>query len=154
MRLGFTGTQHIPRGERSYVAACLQDLVDRLSPTVVVTGGCIGIDAFVHHWMCENHPIIKRVVCLPHDRSKVDEKVILTADELHEDRATYRARNEQIVELSDVMAAFWTGQRAYSGTYMTMNIAMRSEKISRENVYGMKLLPSSEARERYFDART
>ena len=140
MILGFTGTQRIPAGEVAYVEACLEDLVERLKPTAVVTGGCIGIDAFVHHWMCRNHPTIRRVVCLPGDRKKVDMTVVDTADEVHEDRATYRARNEQIVELSEVMAAFWTGQRAFSGTYMTMNIANRAEK----------LLPSSEAREMYF----
>lgn len=150
MILGFTGSQTIPRGEKAYVDACLEDLILRLHPNTIVTGGCIGIDAYVHHWFHSNYPHIKRVVTLPYEKKKVDMSVCETADELHDSRVTYRARNEHIVELSDTVAAFWTGKKMYSGTFMTMNIASRANKLRPENVFGMNLLSSSEARKMYF----
>jgi len=150
MILGFTGTQTLRNGEKAYVDACLEDLFLRLQPDTIVTGGCIGIDVYVHHWFYINHPHIKRIVTLPYDKKKVDMSVCDTADIVHDSRVTYRARNEHIVELSDTVAAFWTGKKMYSGTFMTMNIANRANKLIPENIFGMNLLSSSEARKMYF----
>jgi len=42
----------------------------------------------------------------------------------------YRDRNEWIVKESDKMVAFWTGKKIFSGTYMTINIAKRANKLN------------------------
>lgn len=64
MKLGFTGTQKIGPGEVAHVEHCLTELVERLKPTTMVTGECIGIDFFVCHWFAKHHPDIKRVVVI------------------------------------------------------------------------------------------
>lgn len=148
--LGFTGSQTIHDFEVAHIQLSLTDLDSRLRPAVVVTGGCIGIDAYVHHWYAANRPDVKRVVTLPGNKAKVDLTVTETADLVFDSHEAYRARNEHIVALSTVMSAFWTGKKAYSGTYMTMNIAKRAGKLAAANLFGIRSLSDFEARKRYF----
>ena len=141
MILGFTGTQSFGPGEVAHLDYCLTDLSDRLVPVQIVTGACIGVDAYVHHWYTRHHPVVRRIVVIPSNRTKIDVTVLASADEVVEmpSGTDYRARNVELVRRSDTIAAFWTGKTAYSGTFMTMNIAQRMGKIRRENVYGMAL---------------
>lgn len=148
MILGFTGTQQIPLGGYTSMRFVLSHLVDTYDIEAVVTGGCIGVDAYVHHWFATTHPDIRRIVTLPENKSKVDMRVVDTANEVHDDSDSYRARNEHIVALSDRVAALWHGQKMYSGTYMTMNIAAKQGKLHPEDVFGVGI-SHSEARRRY-----
>jgi hypothetical protein len=152
MILGFTGTQSFGVGEIAHLDACLEDLYVRLKPVAIVTGACIGVDAYVHHWFARNHPEVRRVVVVPANRSKVDATVLANADEVVEmaPHTDYRDRNVELVRRATTMAAFWTGKTAYSGTWMTMNIARRMGKIQPENLFGMAALSNTVARERYF----
>ena len=152
MILGFTGTQSFGPGELARVNLCLQGLADRLEPTTVVTGGCVGIDAYVHGWFGRERPDVRRIVVVPSNRSKVYLPVLTTADEVVEmpSDSDYRARNVEMVRRADTMAAFWTGKTRFSGTWMTMNIAAKQRKLAPENVFGMRLLSDEEARSRYF----
>ena len=152
MILGFTGTQNFGVGEVPHLNLCLEDLAARLRPDSIVTGACIGVDAYAHHWFARHHPGVRRVVIVPANRSKVDVSVLANADEIYEMPSTtdYRARNLEMVRRATTMAAFWTGKTAYSGTWMTMNIARRMGKLKPENVFGMGTLGNQEARSRYF----
>jgi hypothetical protein len=153
LTLGFTGTQIIPLGNTYYVSDVLQILTDKYHPSKIVTGGCIGIDSYVHHWYHVNHPDIHRVVTLPKDLSKVDMSVCSTADTLYRDQGSYRDRNKHIVALSDNMVAFWTGKTIYSGTFMTMNISYAVGKLDIGDIYGVGC-GSSELREIYRDLKS
>jgi len=132
----------------------LSDLYTRLSPTSVVTGACIGVDAYVHHWFAKHYPTLRRVVVVPSKRDKVDFSVLQNADEIVQmpDQSDYRARNTEMVRRATTMAAFWTGKTTYSGTWMAMNISHRMGKLRPENVFGMGALGTQTARERYFGA--
>lgn len=155
MFLGFTGTSDLPEASHHRMASALESLVKDHSPEAVVTGGCVGVDSYVHHWFRKNHPDILRVVVLPGDLKAVDLSVCDSASggviEMPSSGkgSTYRDRNEELVRRSRLMASFWTGQER-SGTYMTMNIAFRAGKlpISGETIFGVGL-SDPEVRNRY-----
>lgn len=155
MNLGFTGTSSLPASSHVRIEKALILLVEGWKPKAVVTGGCVGVDSFVHHWFRENLPDIPRVVVLPGDLKAVDLSVEgsssggLVRMPSSGKGSSYRDRNEELVRRATVMAAFWTGQER-SGTYMTMNIALRAGKLpsSWETIFGVGL-PDQEVRSRY-----
>ena len=152
--LGFTGTSELPIKSQARLEKDLASLVERWVPTSIVTGGCVGVDSFVHHWFRKSHPNILRKVVLPGNLQAVDLTVADSASgglvkmPPRGKGSSYRERNEALVESCDLMAAFWTGQER-SGTFMTMNIALRASKlpVSWETIFGVGL-PDQEVRSR------
>lgn len=127
IRWGFTGAQS--GCDPKIIKSMLKNL--RLkSGDQVVTGACVGVDAQVAGIVRKNYPKVKQVLVVPYNRSKVDRRVYQCADVIYEmpKDTDYRNRNEALVRLSHYMTAFWTGQKR-SGTYMTMNIAKRANKL-------------------------
>lgn len=148
---GFTGTARtLSARDVDRVSKALFALVASEDIVGIVTGACVGIDSYVHHWFFKNYPWIHRTVVFPGDLKAVDLTVEATADEVIRmpKGSSYRARNEKMVEISDRMAAFWTGQQR-SGTHMTLNIAKRADKILRDHIFGMGL-SDEEVRTRFF----
>jgi len=127
MKWGFTGSQKGANIKDIFDVVC--EILD--DDDVVVTGACVGIDSQVAHLVHELYPQIKQVIIVPANRSKVDISVLKFADELIQmpRDTSYRDRNEKLVEESDKVIAFWTGQKAYSGTFMTITIAKRENKL-------------------------
>ena len=149
--LGFTGSQDFDRhgDEVPRLDAQLRLLVERYEPDTVVTGACLGYDAAIHLWFEANMPDVKRIVVVPSNQSKVSVPVLYDpkAEFIRMSPGTsYRARNEEIVTRSDTMAAFWTGKRAYSGTYMTMRIADKQGNLHDDDIFGVGILTDEEAR--------
>ena len=156
MILGFTGSQQIPYGNSSLVQAHLEALYQKYKPEAVVTGGCIGIDAFVYHWFRVAHPEVRQVLTLPGNKDKVSPTLLQAyrvQDTVYDCRVTYRARNEHIVELCDLLVAFWTGKTIYSGTWMTMNIAYRAGKLLQENIFALGNVPDESLRNMYMEGK-
>jgi len=150
--LGFTGTSRaLPATSRDRIDGDLATLVERHKPTGIVTGACVGVDAYVHHWFADHFPEVRRTVVFPGNLKATDPSVADTAHEVQRMPAgsSYRARNTRMVELSDTMASFWTGQER-SGTYMTMNIARRAQKLESKDIFGVGL-SDSEVRNRYLE---
>lgn len=127
MRWGFTGSQK---------GCDTETLVKALDPLLfkpddwLVTGGCIGVDAQVYHLCRGRFPDVQQLVIFPWNQSKCDTSIAVTAEDIifMPEGSDYRMRNERLVEESDRVIAFWTGQER-SGTYMTMNIARRAGKL-------------------------
>ena len=155
MILGFTGTGNLPATHREVVYRGLAEIMRDLPPEKImgiVTGACVGVDECIFFWFRAHYPEIPQTVVFPADRKAVD----LTEGEvriaghtvvLMPPGTSYRQRNEKLVELSDLVGAFWTGQKR-SGTYMTMNIARKVGKLVPEYIFGMGL-PDDEVRTRY-----
>jgi len=153
--LGFTGSSHLglqPTQDRLILN--LYRLAEEVKPSRVVTGACVGVDTFVYEFFNKFYPDIPQTVVFPADRKAVG----LTEDGVRAaghtvvvmpDGTSYRQRNKKIVELSDKLAAFWTGQTR-SGTFMTMNIARKAGKLTLDYVFGHGL-PDDEVRSRYQD---
>lgn len=152
MILGFTGSQSIPHMGLYHLFDRLEFLHIKYSPEAVVLGGCVGYDEEIQIWHQFNRPDVQRIVVVPANRSKVGSRCLIdpgaTLVEMPVD-TSYRDRNTKLVELSDRLAGFWTGKRAYSGTYMTMNLAHKANKLSIDDVFGVAPLTDDEARYLY-----
>lgn len=154
MKLGFTGSQSLLEVRRADLENALQELLSRYSIDEIVTGACIGYDAAIQMWFAKNFPNISRTVIVPANRSKVDNACLTDAAARiikMPANTSYRDRNQQIVMHSDRVASFWTGKRAYSGTYMTMNIARRTGILFAEDIFGAGELTDEEARFLFFN---
>ena len=135
MIVGFTGSRKLSLVQQKVVSYRLIVCAD-LGMTEAITGACQGVDAFIALWILSEFPDMHQTIVVPHDRKAVPDDV-LGLDKYNNNISyvymsvgtNYRDRNEKIVELSDVMDAFWTGKRAYSGTYMTINIADKINKL-------------------------
>lgn len=152
--IGFTGSQEFDHAGEGmlHLDQRLRQLVERYKPDTIVTGACIGYDAAIHLWFESCMPEIHRRVIVPANQAKVSIPILYdpNAEFIRMPQGTsYRARNEQIVENSDCMAAFWTGKRAYSGTFMTMNISNRAGKLHINDIFGTGILSDDEARYLY-----
>lgn len=150
--LGFTGSStEGPAPTRDQLVLNLESLIERLQPERIVTGACVGVDSFVHHFVGRYYPSILRTVVFPGDTKAVDPTVERDADEViwMPVGSSYRLRNEKLVSLSEVFAAFWSGNER-SGTFMTMNIAQRKGELPLDNIYGHGL-PNEVVRDRYKD---
>ena len=121
MRYGFTGSQN---GTDSTLILSTLNTLNLTENDMIVTGACIGIDSQVSHIAKKHFPFVKQQIFVPNDKKKVDKSVYSNGNVIFMPKHTdYRYRNERIVFNSDILIAFWTGKKAYSGTYMTINIA-------------------------------
>ena len=139
-RWGFTGSR---KGcNESIIAKALKDLPLKKNDQIV-TGACMGIDAQIAIYVGKNYPSVYQVVVVPDNRSQIDKRVFKYADWIIEmpDNSSYRDRNEGIVRLSHKVIAFWTGWKR-GGTYMTINIAKREEKLHKIIYYYDGLKPN------------
>lgn len=128
-RVGFTGTRSITAKDEDVIAKRLRVICRHAER--VITGACVGVDAYIAHYVNDNYPDIVNVIVVPSERRLVDNTVLGIADAMHIHMAqgtTYRQRNEMIVSLSEVVEAFWTGDHR-SGTKMTIGIARREGKL-------------------------
>lgn len=130
MRWGFTGSQ---KGTRDNTILKILSGLNLTKDDWVITGACIGIDTQVACLVAAEFPFVKQLIIYPYDRTKVSDDLDLIADEWINmpEGSNYRDRNERLVKESDLMVAFWTGKKAYSGTFMTINIAKRANKLNR-----------------------
>lgn len=134
MIVGFTGTRGMRPDDRLIIDSVLTDLVVHCGATEFVTGGCLGTDGYIVRFGVESFgDTINQVVVVPANKKLVDFEAVKLANSVIQMRpgTTYRDRNEKIVKHSYIVVAFWTGKRAHSGTFMTMNIARREGKLAR-----------------------
>ena len=152
--LGFTGSQSCDSGDIECLPEILHRLFERHRSTHIVTGACIGFDAQVHLLTGVVDLSVKRLVIVPADHKKVDARVMSDSTNVDyvqmPDGTSYRDRNEEIIRCSTVMAGFWTGKRAYNGTFMTLRIADRCSKLSAEDIFEAGILTDEEARYLYY----
>ncbi len=121
VKYGFTGSQH---GTTDEVIEAQINKLQLTKKDTVITGACIGVDSQVSHYIKKHYPYIEQLIIVPFDKKKVDTTVYDNGEVIYmPSGTTYRDRNITIVKNSNVLIAFWNGQKAYSGTFMTMNIA-------------------------------
>lgn len=152
MILGFTGSQSIPQMGFDHLFDRLELLYTKYQPEGIVVGACTGYDAEVQMWFVHNRPEVRRTVVVPANRSKVDPRCLQdTGAEfvLMPDGTSYRDRNIRLVELSDRLAGFWTGKRAYSGTFMSLNIGRKVDKLLTDDIFGVTPMTDEEVRYLY-----
>jgi len=131
--VGFTGSRVLAQKKESIVSNRLQECV-RLGMTQAITGACKGIDSFIALYLVSEFPEISQTIVVPSNRKFVSMDIMKLFDSkvnyiYMPNDSNYRDRNIKIVELSEVMDAFWTGKKTYSGTYMTINIAKKADKL-------------------------
>ena len=136
MKWGFTGSQ---RGTSDKVILKLLKSLKLTSKDTLVTGACIGLDAQIAILAAKHYPKVPQLIIYPGPKYKVDKrlshlKMNFGAENVKyifmKVNTTYRMRNERLVEESDKIIAFWTGVKR-SGTYMTMNIAKKVNKLEK-----------------------
>jgi hypothetical protein len=112
-------------------------IVKKLEADGFVTGACWGGDEYIALAIKRFHPKAPHIVVIPAALRQVSGKAIETATQRIRmpPRSSYRARNAKIVELSTRMIAFWSEQRAHSGTFMTINMARRAGKIKGKDIH-------------------
>jgi len=126
-KFGMTGTRTVTPLLDDAITAWIRSLPDN---AIVYHGACEGADALVAKKAKESGLYVIAVV--PYNRKAVDWESIKNSDvrinapKGSEGKNDYRVRNELIVSSVDKMHAFWTGKTRYSGTYMTINIAKKS----------------------------
>lgn len=135
MIIGFTASRELTKAQKIFV----MDTVKNLTADGFVTGGCVGGDTIIANAIKKYHSRVNHKIIIPSNRIQVDNFVHLTACPKHNliympDDTDYRDRNERIVEESDRMIAFWTGYRR-SGTFMTINISKRANKIIEDDIH-------------------
>lgn len=152
MILGFTGSQTIPHMGLYHLFDRLEMLCDKYRPDEIVTGACIGYDAEIQIWFSHNCPEIRRTVVVPANRSKVDIRCLSDSAAIFvymPDGTNYRDRNKRLVSLSDQVTGFWTGKRVHSGTFMTLNLSNRANKLDIHDIFGVAPITDEEAQYLY-----
>ncbi len=131
-----TGNRHPSRSDNIIISRVMKDVV--LQSKKIIFGGAIGVDTVAlesaikwRHFL--NKPV-RLIVIVPNTLSSQPRETWVTSHkadriiELGNDGPNrFRIRNTAMVRRSDVLVAFWNGQKR-SGTYMTMNIARRMKK--------------------------
>lgn len=130
--VAFTGSRKLNAMQEEIVKSRLRKCSE-LGMYRAITGACVGVDELIALYLYSYFDVEQWIV-VPADRKLVSERVLnLKGDKINfifmPKKTTYRNRNEKMVELANVVDAFWTGKKAYSGTYMTINIAKRAEKL-------------------------
>jgi hypothetical protein len=143
MKIGFTGTrQPLEFYQRKKVAKVLLKLAETM--TYAITGACQGVDSFVAHWVAENTDA-QQIIIFPSKRDLIDETLYALpnavfiempklGDEHQNGAAAYRRRNQEIVNLSERLIAFWIGNPR-SGTVMTMNMGRRAGILDEKDIH-------------------
>jgi hypothetical protein len=145
MILGFTGTRNLLEWhQRSRIDGILSKLKE--DATCIVTGACTGVDAYVAHWFERNAPDIRQVIYIPSKREMIDQTIYTipttiamriqmpcVGDERTDKAASFRRRNQAIVDHAERMIAFWNGTRG--GTTMTIKIARQAGKIVESDIH-------------------
>lgn len=141
--LGFTGSQLLS----TWQAKCIEKDLERLvrldeSPvtgrqvTKIVTGACVGVDAFVGKLCARLVPWIDQVVVVPANKTKVDRW--WQGDHFHggielvfmEPGTSYMDRNDEIVRRADELQAYSASDEAIrSGTWATVRRARDRRKL-------------------------
>jgi hypothetical protein len=126
MIYGFTGSRELVNPEM------ILRVLKTLEPeSLVVTGGCVGVDAFIaEHAHSLGHHVI---TILPADRKLVDPNWSKYADWYEDVPRTYEQRNERIVEICAKLFGFPLHPEAdprsnRSGTWQTIRKAKRSRR--------------------------
>lgn len=123
MKLGITGSRSITEfdfipyftmQDKDFRAFCRRHGLGRRKITAVITGGARGIDTLA--FQAAERAGIRNIQFLP-DRTKFRGKTILRA---------FQARNEQIVNVCDVLIAVWDGRSR--GTENTLVYAQKVNK--------------------------
>jgi hypothetical protein len=153
----FTASRDLDDGGRAVILNVLTAGVPHADR--YITGGCIGGDAFIGHWLFVNRPEAKHHVIVPANRSRVDEwwlrihrieEVWLTPrGGLYRDHTgavveiicmpqgtTYAARNAMLVKHGTMTFGFpaypeGDGRSLYSGTWQTIGMARKAGKLCR-----------------------
>lgn len=101
------------------------------------TGACLGWDGWIFIHLINQFPKMHHRMIVPANKSFVDWEAIKLAEERNAeiiwmpDGTTYRDRNNRILDDTDLLYAFITGNlNPRSGTSMTLNLA-RERKIRR-----------------------
>jgi hypothetical protein len=132
-RIAFTGPQFLHIFEERLVLATL-DTIGPPSAIKIITGGCVGLDAFVASTMFARKYHVHTV--LPANLTKVDPDWLKHCHSYEQtpprstDSETYRLRNTRMVGQSDQLIAFIRNGNlaARSGEVMTYNIARKAGK--------------------------
>jgi predicted Rossmann fold nucleotide-binding protein DprA/Smf involved in DNA uptake len=126
-KVGMTGTRNLTSEGRDKIIEWVNSLPD---DTMFFHGACFGADSVAAKAARERGLYV--VAVIPDNKSQVNlesvrfsNKRIFAGPETSS-KNCYRIRNELLVSLVDSMAAFWTGKKRYSGTWMTINIANKA----------------------------
>lgn len=124
MKIGFTASRNLSK----YGKKKIENLIQKLEANTYIHGACIGGDAYIAKMVKKYHPKSVLIAVVPRNLSKVDSKSVSISDKVINE-GNYRERNTRIVNESDFIIAFWNGKKIHSGTYMTINIARRKNKL-------------------------
>lgn len=135
--VGFTGTQNLSTKDYETVRSIVLSLPSDIR---VVVGGCIGVDDYVAYVAFNSGYHVHAII--PFNRSKVapDWRDYCTTYEEMPEGTDYRDRNTRIVEeVTDRLIAIAgypenDPQSRRSGTWMTVRIARRANKLVEEHV--------------------
>ena len=128
MKVAFTGSARtLTHRQKITITARIENLP---KDTLIVTGACIGVDAFVARVAFKLGLVVHTVV--PANRSKVDPdwRLFATTFEEMPEGSSYRDRNTRMVELAkDLLIGYpeteTNGRDIGSGSWMTIRIAQR-----------------------------
>ena len=142
MRIGFTGTREkLELHQQKKIVSVLESLVDTM--TYAITGACLGVDAFIAHWLAE-HTQVQQVIVFPSRKTYIDNMlyslprsvfVEMPSDnkEIENISLAYRRRNQKIVDLSERLVAF--AIPSSRGTYMTVNMGRIAGIVNESDIY-------------------
>lgn len=123
VKYGFTGSQY---GTTENIIKTTINGLNLKDTDSVITGACIGVDSQISHYVKQHYPNVHQIIIVPWNLKKVDKTVYNNGEVIFMlPDTTYRDRNIAIVEHSDILIALWNGRKAYSGTFMTINIARK-----------------------------
>jgi len=133
-RVAFTGSQTITTLDKQLIEEVISSLEE---PELFITGGCIGVDHYVAQMIQKHFPNTKHVIVLPGNMSKVPDNIRQYATTVISMpyASAYRERNEMMVRHATRLVTFWTGKKRYSGTFMTMNIANKQNKLNIKDIF-------------------
>lgn len=124
-RVGFTGSRQMTPGMRAYIEETIEALP---GDTIVVTGGCIGVDAYAASVAYRSG--LEVYTILPANRELVHPlwRSVCTSYYEMPKGTTYRDRNREIVKASDRLYVVPIYPEDHpssrrSGTWMTARIA-------------------------------
>lgn len=129
-KVGWTGARDMTPAMQAWIDRTVQALPD---DTVVITGGCVGVDAYVARIASCRGLHVHTI--LPANRREVDpdwQRYCLTYQAMPPG-TTYRERNMAIVNAADRMVAVPRYDEAHprairSGTWMTIRLARATRK--------------------------